>query len=65
MAKKGRRKIKMQSEESSYFYTTTKSDRPKVGKNVNEKNSPGGKLRLKGFDAILRKHVYFKEERIK
>lgn len=49
-----REKIKLQSTESHYFYTTTKNKR-----NNNEK------LELKKYDPVVRKHVLFKEERLK
>ena len=49
-----REKIKMNSTESAYFYTTTK----------NKRNTPH-KLRLRKYDAILRKHVWFEEGKIK
>ena len=54
MAKGNRIKIRLVSEEGTgYFYTTTK----------NKKTMPG-KLRLKKYDAKLRKHVMFKESKI-
>lgn len=50
-----RDKIKLVSEEGTgYFYTTDK----------NKKNTPG-KMRMKKYDPTLRKHVWFKEEKIK
>lgn len=52
MASKVRIKIKLKSTESAYYYTTT---RKKVA------NSP--KLALNKWDAVLRKHVLFKEEK--
>jgi large subunit ribosomal protein L33 len=53
MASKVRIKIKLQSTQSPYYYTTT---RKKVV------NSP--KLELSKWDKVLRKHVSFKEEKI-
>ena len=55
MAAKGNRiKIKLLSEEGTgYFYTTTK----------NKRTTPD-KLRMKKYDAVLRKHVWFKETKI-
>ncbi len=52
--KKGSLNIKMQSTESSYFKTTKKNP-----KNTTEK------LSLKMYDPKLRKHVLFKEEKLK
>lgn len=49
-----RDKVKLQSTESSYYYTTDK----------NKRKSPD-KLKLKKFDPILRKHVLFEEEKLK
>lgn len=50
-----REKIKLVSEEGTgEYYTTTK----------NKRTMPE-KLRLKKFDKKLRKHVYFKEAKIK
>lgn len=45
--------IKMQSKESSHFYTTVK----------NKKNNPE-KLRLNKYDPILRKHVEYVEGKV-
>ncbi|WP_127471440.1 50S ribosomal protein L33 [Thiomicrorhabdus aquaedulcis] len=49
-----RDKIKLQSTESHYFYTTDK----------NKKNM-AGKFEIKKFDPVVRKHVLFKEAKIK
>ena len=47
--------IRLVSEEGTgYFYTTTKNKRTKPDK-----------LRLKKYDPVLRKHVWFKEAKIK
>ena len=55
MAKKEREKIKLLSTaDTGYFYTTTK----------NRKNTPD-KLEFKKYDPIARKHVTFKETKIK
>ncbi len=55
MAKKEREKIKLLSTaDTGYFYTTTK----------NRKNTPD-KLEFKKYDPIARKHVAFKETKIK
>jgi large subunit ribosomal protein L33 len=55
MAKKEREKIKLLSTaETGFFYTTTK----------NKKNTPD-KLEFKKYDPIARKHVVFKETKIK
>ena len=56
MAKKGKReKIKLESTAGTgYFYTTTK----------NKKTTPG-KLELKKYDPKARKHVLFKEKKLK
>ena len=53
MAKnKGRKIIKLQSTESSHFYTTVVHPRAEK------------KLQLKKYDPTLRKHVNYKEEKI-
>jgi large subunit ribosomal protein L33 len=55
MAKKEREKIKLLSTaDTGYFYTTTK----------NKKTTPD-KLEFKKYDPIARKHVAFKEAKIK
>ena len=55
MAKKEREKIKLLSTaDTGFFYTTTK----------NRKNTPD-KLEFKKYDPIARKHVTFKEAKIK
>ncbi|MGH8442495.1 MAG: 50S ribosomal protein L33 [Nevskiaceae bacterium] len=55
MAKKEREKIKLLSTaDTGFYYTTTK----------NKKNTPD-KLEFKKYDPIARKHVLFKEAKIK
>jgi large subunit ribosomal protein L33 len=55
MAKKEREKIKLLSTaDTGFFYTTTK----------NRKNTPD-KLEFKKYDPIAKKHVVFKETKIK
>jgi len=55
MAKKEREKIKLLSTaDTGFYYTTTK----------NKKNTPD-KLEFKKYDPIARKHVAFKEAKIK
>lgn len=49
-----RDKIKLQSTESAYYYTTDKN-----------KRNMAGKFEIKKYDPILRKHVMFKEAKIK
>jgi large subunit ribosomal protein L33 len=49
-----RDKVKLQSTESSYFYTTNK----------NKRKSPE-KLKMKKYDPIVRKHVLFEEDKLK
>lgn len=49
-----RDKIKLQSTESAYFYTTDKN-----------KRNMAGKFEIKKYDPVLRKHVLFKETKIK
>ena len=50
-----REKIKLVSEaKTGYFYTTTKN-----------KRSTPDKLRFKKYDPVVRKHVWFKEAKIK
>ncbi len=53
MATSGNRNIiKLKSTESPYIYTTTK----------NKSNKPG-KLELRKYDPIVRKHVLFRESK--
>jgi large subunit ribosomal protein L33 len=47
-------KVRMVSTESAYYYTTVK----------NKRNTPD-KMVLKKYDPIVRKHVEFKEDKIK
>ncbi|HBS25935.1 MAG TPA: 50S ribosomal protein L33 [Gammaproteobacteria bacterium] len=55
MAKSAREKIKLvSSAETGYFYTTTK----------NKRNTPD-KVEMKKYDPVVRKHVMFKEAKIK
>ena len=56
MAKKGKReKIKLESTvRTRHFYTTTK----------NKQNTPG-KLELRKYDPVKRKHVVYKETKLK
>ena len=55
MAKAGREKIKLESTAGTgHFYTTTK----------NKRTTPG-KLEITKFDPKARKHVLYKETRIK
>lgn len=55
MAKKEREKIKLVSTaDTGFFYTTTK----------NRKTTPD-KLEFKKYDPVARKHVVFKESKIK
>ncbi len=55
MAKSGRDKIKLESTAGTgFFYTTTK----------NKKTMPE-KMNIKKFDPVARKHVEFKEAKIK
>jgi large subunit ribosomal protein L33 len=55
MAKKEREKVKLLSTaDTGFFYTTTK----------NRKTTPD-KLEFKKYDPIARKHVVFKEAKIK
>ncbi|WP_343154837.1 50S ribosomal protein L33 [Buchnera aphidicola (Pseudoregma panicola)] len=55
MAKKSRKKIKLLStSKNGHFYTTSK----------NKINNPE-KLKLKKYDPILKKHVWYKEYDIK
>jgi large subunit ribosomal protein L33 len=46
--------VKFQSTESPHFYTTDKNNRTKPEK-----------MQMKKFDPILRKHVLYKEQKIK
>jgi large subunit ribosomal protein L33 len=54
MAKGGRVLIKLNSTESSHFYTTSKNPRTQTEK-----------FEITKFDPILRKHVKYKEGKIK
>ena len=55
MAKSARDKIRMVSSAGTgHFYTTDK----------NKKNSPG-KLEMKKYDPVVRKHVMYKEAKIR
>ena len=55
MAKGAREKIKLESSAGTgHFYTTTK----------NKKNTPD-KMVMKKFDPVARKHVIYKETKIK
>ena len=55
MAKKDREKIKLLSTaDTGFYYTTTK----------NRKTTPD-KLEFKKYDPVVRKHVLFKEAKIK
>ncbi len=55
MAKGGREKIKLESTAGTgYFYTTTK----------NKKTMPE-KMEIKKFDSVVRKHVIYKETKLK
>ena len=55
MAKSSRDKIRMVSSEGTgHFYTTDK----------NKKNTPG-KMEMKKYDPVVRKHVMYKEAKIK
>lgn len=55
MAKSAREKIRLvSSAETGHFYTTDK----------NKKNTPG-KLEIKKYDPVVRKHVMYKEAKIK
>ena len=49
-----RDKIRLQSTESHHYYTTTKN-----------KRNQQGKLELKKYDPVVRKHVLYKEEKLK
>lgn len=55
MAKSARDKIRLVSTaETGHFYTTDK----------NKKNTPG-KMEMKKYDPVVRKHVIYKEAKIK
>ncbi|XRX43166.1 MAG: 50S ribosomal protein L33 [Buchnera aphidicola (Tetraneura sorini)] len=55
MAKSSREKIKLiSSSGSGHYYTTTKN-----------KRNTTGKLELKKYDPLIRKHVLYKESKIK
>jgi len=48
----GRENIKLRSTESAYTYATTKN-----------KRNQSGRLQMKKYDPVVRKHVMFKEEK--
>lgn len=52
MAKRDRRIVILRSTESGHAYSTTKT-----------KNAMTGKLQLKKYDPIVRKHVLYKESK--
>ena len=55
MAKSSREKIRLvSSAKTGHFYTTDK----------NKKNTPG-KMEMKKYDPVIRKHVMYKESKIK
>jgi large subunit ribosomal protein L33 len=55
MAKSSRDKIRLvSSAKTGHFYTTDK----------NKKNTPG-KMEMKKYDPVIRKHVMYKEAKIK
>jgi large subunit ribosomal protein L33 len=55
MAKAAREKIRLNSSAGTgHFYTTTK----------NKRNTPG-KMEMKKYDPVIRKHVLYKEGKIK
>ena len=55
MAKKNREKIKLVSSSGTgHFYTTTKNKRTTLNK-----------LELKKYDPVIRKHVLYKEKKLK
>jgi large subunit ribosomal protein L33 len=55
MAKSAREKIRLvSSADTGHFYTTDK----------NKKNTPG-KMEIKKYDPVVRKHVMYKEAKIK
>ena len=55
MAKRGREKIKLESSAGTgHFYTTTK----------NKRTTPE-KLEIQKFDPVVRKHVAYKETKLK
>ena len=59
MASKNRDKIKLvSSENTGHYYTTTKSKKTAAG-------GKAEKLTLKKYDPVLRKHVVYKEDKIK
>ncbi len=55
MAKSAREKIRLNSSaDTGHFYTTTKN-----------KKTMTGKMEIKKFDPVVRKHVMYKEGKIK
>lgn len=60
MAKKKKTNlVRLVSVASHYFYTTTKNPRMEGGYNQS------GKLRLRKYDPVTRKHEWFEEKKIK
>ena len=63
MAKSATVQIKLvSSADTGYFYVTKKNPRPKAGGKSEKKSD---KLELKKYDPVARKHVVFKEAKIK
>ena len=54
MAKGNREKIKLESTGTGHFYTTTKN-----------KKTSTGKMEISKFDPVARKHVIYKETKLK
>ena len=61
MAKSSKKSVlvRLVSTASSYFYTTSKNPRMEGGYNGS------GKLRLRKYDPVTRKHEWFEEKKIK
>ena len=63
MAKSATVQIKLvSSADTGYFYVTKKNPRPKTAGKSEKKSE---KLELKKYDPVARKHVVFKEAKIK
>lgn len=52
MALRSEKKVRMQSTESHYYYTTDK------------KSGAAEKLRFRRYDPIVRRHVWFEEKKL-
>lgn len=57
--------IKLQSTGSSHFYTKKRNKAAKATGKADKGKVQGAKLELKKYDPVLKKHVVYREEKIK